>query len=176
MLIVVEGADGVGKSTQISAAADLISQKRAVKCYKFPDRSTEIGKIIDKALKKETILDINTLKHLFAANFYELAGDIRTSLEEGYIVICDRYIYSHYAYAIANNVSYCLLGDMPTPDLILYISSPTHRKNDMDDSELYESDIFQERVRRAYDCIFSNTNNVLYVTSDNMVDIIMLKI
>ena len=49
MLIVIEGADGCGKSTQSKRLAAKIGAKHMA----FPDRSTPIGKLIDGYLKGE---------------------------------------------------------------------------------------------------------------------------
>lgn len=106
-LIVIEGLDRAGKSTQCRLLAETLPNAT---CLRFPDRSTPIGTIIDAYLKAppadtttargaNTVLRTNHL--LFSANRWEAVPKILRLLEDGTSIVLDRYIYSGIAYSYA---------------------------------------------------------------------------
>ena len=104
-LIVFEGCDRVGKTTQIQKLADSLCKDRPVKVFKFPDRSTLIGKLIDEFLQKKKTLDDHVVHLLFSANRWECIEEIKKQVEAGTTVLVDRYAYSGVAYSSAKEVS-----------------------------------------------------------------------
>lgn len=104
-LIVIEGLDRAGKSTQVNR----ISQQIFAKTIKFPERSTPIGKMIDSYLGKLSEMDDRSIHLLFSANRWEKVEDILTSLNNGQHVICDRYAFSGIAYSCAKVRDSCLV-------------------------------------------------------------------
>ena len=103
-LIVFEGCDRVGKTTQIQKLADSLCGDRPVKVFKFPDRSTVIGKLIDEFLQKKKSLDDHVVHLLFSANRWECVEEIKKQVEAGTTVLVDRYVYSGVAYSSAKEV------------------------------------------------------------------------
>lgn len=104
-LIVFEGCDRVGKTTQIQKLADSLCSDHPVKVFKFPDRSTVIGKLIDEFLQKKKSLDDHVVHLLFSANRWECIEEIKKQVEAGTTVLVDRYVYSGVAYSSAKEVS-----------------------------------------------------------------------
>lgn len=101
-VIVIEGLDHTGKSTQCELLADQLEQLgHCVNRIKFPARDTAIGRIIDDYLKQTRELDDHAIHLLFAANRWELATEIKKSRESGEFVIIDRYTYSGIAFSAA---------------------------------------------------------------------------
>lgn len=96
-LIVIEGLDRAGKSTQVSRIAQQINAKT----IKFPERTTPIGKMINAYLGKMSEMDDRSIHLLFSANRWEKVDDILSSLNNGQHVICDRYAFSGIAYSCA---------------------------------------------------------------------------
>jgi dTMP kinase len=102
MFIVFEGIDGSGKSTQ----AKLLAARLTAAGYKvyltFEPTDSEIGKLIRKIFSGERPADEHVIAALFAADrldhILNTTNGIKKKLEEGYIVICDRYYLSSYAY------------------------------------------------------------------------------
>lgn len=135
ILVVIEGINGAGKTTIINDLASLYKSLHIpVSIYKFPNRDGVHGKRIDDYLKgniqiksKYDIID------MFAADRKSVKANIENDLQEGKIVICDRYIFSAIAYQIPLNTidpslikAYCrILGhfdkDMPIPDVVYLI-------------------------------------------------------
>lgn len=71
-LIVLEGLDRSGKSSQCAHLAMFLAQRGvAVEAWRFPDRSTPMGHMISSYLASETELDDAAIHLLFAANRWE---------------------------------------------------------------------------------------------------------
>ncbi|EPB77057.1 hypothetical protein ANCCEY_03891 [Ancylostoma ceylanicum] len=114
-LIVFEGLDRSGKSTQAKRLMDKINASggRAV-ILPFPDRKEPFGQVIDRYLRKEIDLCERALHLAFSANRWEKVSMPAALIEEkiaaGVDVICDRYCFSGVAYSIAkelhNGLSY----------------------------------------------------------------------
>lgn len=99
-LITIEGVDAVGKFTQTKKLKEYLEQKgKKVKTYSFPNYESLIGKIIAKYLKGE-YGDINSVpKELiciaYSANRVHIQNELKQLLDDGYIIICDRYSHSN---------------------------------------------------------------------------------
>ena len=93
-LIVIEGPDGSGRSTQILE----IKQWLEVLGYSVYDTGIKRSSLVGEELHK--ILQGNTLSHRTMTLFYatdfadQLVNNIIPALRSGAIVLCDRYIYT----------------------------------------------------------------------------------
>ena len=84
--IAVIGADGVKKTNTVEKIRSfLVKNKLRVKVYRFPDRNTKIGKLIDAALKREIVFPDIVFHILQCANRCEFAAEIRENLNNGII-------------------------------------------------------------------------------------------
>lgn len=71
-LIVLEGLDRSGKSSQCAQLASYLeSQGVAVEAWRFPDRTTAMGRMISSYLSCQTDLDAAAIHLLFSANRWE---------------------------------------------------------------------------------------------------------
>ncbi|CCD24456.1 bifunctional thymidylate/uridylate kinase NDAI_0D01420 [Naumovozyma dairenensis CBS 421] len=167
-LILVEGLDRTGKTTQTTLLLKKLSSQDA-KLIKFPDRTTPIGKLIDNYLTdKEFHLPDQAVHLLFSANRWEVADSIKQLLLEGKIVILDRYVYSGIAYSAAKNIpgmdlKWCLQPDkgLLKPDLTIFLTND----NDNDDKkgfgeERYENVQFQKEVKNQFIKVFSELDSI----------------
>ena len=124
-LIVIEGPDGSGRSTQIQTIiAKLESDGHAVVNTGLK-RSELIGQGILDA-KQKLPLGKKTLTLFYAADFVDqLEHKIIPALQAGYIVLADRYIYTLIARGIVRGLSrrwsHDLFGFAPKADLVFYI-------------------------------------------------------
>uniref|UniRef100_T1IQG9 Thymidylate kinase-like domain-containing protein n=1 Tax=Strigamia maritima TaxID=126957 RepID=T1IQG9_STRMM len=66
-LIAIEGCDKTGKTSQIQEIIPILNKTFTVVSFNFPDRTTDIGQLIDKYLK-ETDVEQHAIRHLFSAN------------------------------------------------------------------------------------------------------------
>lgn len=101
-LIVFEGIDGSGKSTQAKLLADQMIAN-GYKIYStFEPTKSRIGSIIRDIFTHQMEADHQTIAALFLADRLDHIQNkeygMLKKLEEGYTVICDRYYFSSYAY------------------------------------------------------------------------------
>jgi dTMP kinase len=101
-LIVFEGVEGAGKSTQIERLrASLERSGISFSMFREPG-GTQLGNWIrDGVLAKDWAIDPRSEAHLFMASRAQLvATEIRPALAAGKLVILDRFFLSTYAYQI----------------------------------------------------------------------------
>lgn len=93
-LIVIEGADGSGRSTQIARLVDWLEGTGHATSQVGLKRSTLVSEELDEAKKRNT-LSRTTLSLFYATDFADqLDNVILPGLRAGYIVLADRYIYT----------------------------------------------------------------------------------
>jgi dTMP kinase len=126
-LIVIEGADGSGRSTEVA----LLKEHLEVEGHAVVDtglrRSTLVSEEIDRAKQGHT-LGATTLALLYAADFADqLENKIVPALSAGSTVLADRYIYTLMARAIVRGASRDwarrLYGFAFRPDLVLFLDA-----------------------------------------------------
>ena len=123
-LIAFEGIDRTGKTTQ----SQLLSQSLdSPLLMRFPDRSTETGKMLDQFLKSDHNCISKEMVHLiFSANRWEKQRLIKEALLEGRDVILDRYFLSGLAYSSSEGLEleWCACPDkgLLLPDFIFYMN------------------------------------------------------
>lgn len=159
-LIVFEGLDRAGKSTQCAQLARSLEQRgHSVKSMRFPDRTTPIGQMIDKYLKGTTNTEDHVIHLLFSANRWEAAASIEAEITAGNIVVIDRYYYSGIVYSAAkHNPSLSLQWarrpeeGLPRPDVCIFldISAEDAAKRGGFGDEKYEKREMQDRVRQMF--------------------------
>ncbi|KAI9370744.1 thymidylate kinase-domain-containing protein [Aspergillus egyptiacus] len=182
VLIVVEGLDRAGKSSQCEFLRNFLQESgRSVKYIRFPDRTTSIGKLIDEYLRGQSQLDDHAIHLLFSANRWEVAQSIETDIAGGINVVVDRYSYSGAVYSAAKaNPSLSLewawtpeIG-LPQPDLCLFLSiSPEEAaKRGGFGGERYENETMQGRVRKLFKTIFERqrVNNIQVIDAGKTFD------
>ncbi len=99
-LIVIEGTDGVGRSTQINLLKPWLEQQGRAVLNTGMTRSDLAGKGIKQAKEGHTLGRI-TLSLFYATDFVDrLEKEIIPALRAGFVVLTDRYIYSLIARAI----------------------------------------------------------------------------
>ncbi|XP_069752542.1 thymidylate kinase isoform X2 [Narcine bancroftii] len=157
-LIVLEGVDRVGKSTQCKRLLEALRQRgRAAELMSFPDRRTEIGQLISSYLQKKHNLNDCAVHLLFAANRWEQVSLIREKLQNGITLIVDRYAFSGVAFTSAKsgfNLEWCKQADvgLPKPDVILFLNlePSAAMKRGGFGTERYENLHFQELVLQRF--------------------------
>ena len=124
-LVVIEGTDGVGRSTQIALLREwLETEGYAVEETGFR-RSELTGDGIDRAMRGHT-LDHLTMSLFYATDFWDrMEKSIIPALKAGKIALADRYIYSIIARARVRGVPAQWLDDVLefalVPDQVFYL-------------------------------------------------------
>jgi dTMP kinase len=124
-LIVIEGPDGSGRSTQIQTIITKLESDGHAVVNTGLKRSELIGQGILEA-KQKLPLGKKTLTLFYAADFVDqLEHKIIPALQAGYIVLADRYIYTLIARGIVRGLSrrwsHDLFGFAPKADLVFYL-------------------------------------------------------
>lgn len=142
-LIVIDGTDGSGKSTQIDLLIKRLKKEGLkVKTIHFPEYDNFFGGFIGHCLTEQYYNFINVhpkiVSVLYAADRWESSKKIQKWLDEGYVVVLDRYVSAnqiHQGGKIKSPVKRAAflkwLDEMeykvfkiPKPDLTFYLSVP----------------------------------------------------
>ena len=124
-LIVIEGSDGVGRSTQIEA----LTQWLEIQGYGVVNtgwtRSPLLGPAID-TIKRGNTLNQITFSVLYAADFADrIENQIIPALKGGFIVLADRYMYTAFARHVVRGIDRDWIrrvyGFALVPDLVIYL-------------------------------------------------------
>lgn len=144
MLVVLEGLDGAGKSTQVKKLRTYLeSIFGSIEYIHFPRYDAPVyGDLISRFLRGD--FGSNETVHpqlvalLFAEDRHGAAPQMKQALSEGRTVLLDRYVYSNIAYQCAKikdaeeasdlrewifNTEYGNFG-LPRPDLNLFLDVP----------------------------------------------------
>ncbi len=153
-IIVLEGTDKAGKTTQSRLLAEAIKVSGKV-CVviDFPDYTTPIGLEIRAFLDGRRDYPAETKHLLFSANRWEKKEDIESMVENGTTVIMNRYWQSNLIYGAASGMDtgWLLWLDkgLPREDLVIVIlvnPDLTNKRTETPDS--FESD--QKLAASAY--------------------------
>ena len=144
MLIVLEGLDGAGKSTQVKLLKEYIQSKgKQLRYLHFPRFDAPVyGDLIAKFLRGDfgAINQVHPqlVALLFAEDRRDAAALIREWLGNGDVVLLDRYVYSNIAYQCSKikdktesnalrewifNLEYNIYN-IPRPDVNLFLDVP----------------------------------------------------
>src|SRR5574344_825937 len=128
LLVVIEGTDGSGKSTQIDLLKRWIEDQSYGAMVSEWKTSRFIADAIDDA-KDRNLLNATTFSLLYAADFADrLETTILPALKAGFVVLLDRYTYTAYARDVVRGHDFEWLESLynyaPEPDLVFYLDVP----------------------------------------------------
>lgn len=160
-IITLEGIEKSGKTTQAQMLSHYLSKEKHLNTAHFdlPDYQTDVGQIIYKYLNQAEMPSNPEVLHLlYAANRYEIRDVINFHLDDGYVVIMNRYYQSNIVYGSVNGLEirwlYTLDKNMPRSDLTIILDAPvqiTEKRGTRMAKNRFEHDReFKERVREAF--------------------------
>jgi len=158
-LIVLEGCDKAGKSTHSKLLVEALNHThgKTTHLMNFPDRTTEIGKMLDAYLKCQKDVKDEAIHLLFSANRWELVPKIKELLLRGETIILDRYAFSGVAFSAAKGtlgLEWCMSPDigLPQPDKVIFLNIPESEAAGRGDygKERYEQKEFQGKVKEIF--------------------------
>ena len=125
-LIVVEGADGSGRSTQIVKLVDWLEASGHATVQVGLKRSTLVSEELEKA-QEGNILSHKTLSLFYATDFADqIENIILPALRAGFMVLADRYIYTLMARDLVRGMDENwlknLYGMALVPDAVFYLN------------------------------------------------------
>lgn len=165
IFISIEGPDGSGKSTQIENIKEFFHDKNMDIIFTREPGGTPIGERIRGIIldRKCSEMDPMTEAMLYAAaRAQHVAQVIRPALEEGKIVICDRFVDSSIAYqgygrklgeAVASINHFAVKECMPDMTILLKLDPAVgkHRiSEDQQDRLEAEREAFHQEVYKGY--------------------------
>jgi dTMP kinase len=126
MLIVVEGCDKAGKSTQTQMLADRLKKEGlSIATMAFPQYSTKIGDEIRAFLHGEKDYPAEVRHMLLSANRWEKKSEIEEMLKQNDAVILNRYYQSNLVYGVASGLKLewlqALDTGLPKEDIVIVL-------------------------------------------------------
>jgi dTMP kinase len=125
LLIVIEGTDGAGRTTQIQKLREWLAVESYGVVVSEWNTSRLMSPVIMKA-KEGNLLNAITFSLLYASDFADrMENVIIPALKAGLIVLADRYVYTAFARDVVRGVSPVwarkLYEFAPEPDLVFYM-------------------------------------------------------
>ena len=163
--IVFEGIDGAGKTTQVRLLADALRNEGRKVYITAEPTSLESGKELRRVLSGEIKKSDCEIAAMFTldriAHNIDGGDGIEKMVNEGYVVICDRYYYSTLAYQ-GSTVDYGWVKSLNVgcpeirrPDLCIFLDltpeeSMARISRGRDGTEIYENVETLTRVRDSF--------------------------
>src|SRR2546423_14259589 len=127
-LIIVEGIDGSGKSTQLQLVKRHL-EARGLRPFFTEWNSAELIKEVTRKGKKKMSLTPLTFSLVHASDFaHRMVHNILPPLKAGMIVLADRYAYTAFARDVARGCDPAWVRQVyqfaPRPDLAMYFNVP----------------------------------------------------
>ena len=181
-IIVLEGIDKAGKGTQCKLLQnDIMKAGFNCKTIDFPDYSTPIGKEIRLFLDGRRSYSSEVQHMLLSVNRWEKKEEIEKMLQNGTIIIMDRYYQSNIVYGLSNGLDLNWLINLdkglPKEDIviILEIDPATSYKRVNRNRDLFEKNLeFLSNVKQNYQKL-SKVYNWKIVNGEETVEKIHLK-
>ncbi len=189
-LIVFEGLDGTGKSTQIRLLADRLRNKGETVFVDAEPSALPTGKLLRRMLSGEVISSPWALAALFLADRINQNTDPENGIEKhiraGETVILDRYYHSTFAYqGYETDLAWTMdihdrCPEIRKPDLVLFLTMPPEKclariaKNRGDQAlEIYETVERLSKVKDQFDRVFAlrgDKERVAFIDADGTVE------
>ncbi|MBQ6623112.1 MAG: dTMP kinase [Mogibacterium sp.] len=187
LFITLEGGDGAGKSTQIRNIESFFDKKGLVVVHTREPGGTAISEKLRDILLDAKNLEMNAVTEMLiyaAARAQHVREFVRPALEEGKIVICDRFVDSSIAYQaygrdlgdmVAEVNSYAIDGLMPDITFWMDIDPKEGKERvskmgDFDRLEMEKLD-FHYKVRGGYQALAEqNPERIKRIDASKAVD------
>jgi dTMP kinase len=182
IFIVIEGLDGSGKTTQAKFLAKKLEKTYKVILTAEPSLG-KIGSFIrEDCLYEDKRLPTEAEALLFAADRIEhIHKEVKPALEDGKIVICDRYIYSSLAYQGNSGLSLDWIKTINAralqPDFSIFIDLAPEKVIErlQRKKSVMETLEIQQRVREVY-LKYVEKGELIRVDGDNTKDVVAEKL
>lgn len=189
--ITFEGVDGGGKTTQIIKLAEHLRNCNLPVCATFEPGATKLGEFLrEQILHSERLSELTELMLFLADRCDHVNRIIKPALDNGEIVLCDRYSDSTYAYQVCgrglnDRIDKQLFYDISSvvtsnlePDLTFLFDLPVsriapriNRNNGSKDRIERSGDSFFEKTRQAYlELAQANPNRWVIIDATKDVD------
>ena len=181
-IIVIEGIDKAGKTTQANLLLKKLKGKKYVK-FDFPDYSTPVGIEIKQFLDGKRNYSDEVKMMLLSANRWEKKSEIESIIGKGTTIIMNRYYQSNLVYGISKGLKLkwllALDEGLPKADLVVVIDIKTNTlvkrsRNDITDTFEQDLDLIRN-VRRNYKML-ANKFNWHIIDGEDTVNIVNVQV
>lgn len=166
--IVFEGTDGSGKSTQMKLLGKYLKTKGVSCFYTCEPTDSPFGALLRSCLTGRIETNEHAIATLFAADrldhIFNTVNGIKSKLDAGVTVLCDRYYFSSFAYNGGMvSLDWVIELNRPArealkPDLVLYLDvdpeEGMRRVSRRGETERYETLEKQKRIRENFFAAF----------------------
>ena len=159
VLVNLEGIDGCGKSTQSKLLREKLEEKgEKVLILKEPTKRPHGQKLWDVLHGKRKASNEEILELFVLDRKQHVEEKIQPALDDGTMVLMDRYYYSSMAYQVAGGIDVEEIRKKhvfaPKPDVVLIFDLPVsvalERVKGHSDADEFEKEEHLEKVREAY--------------------------
>lgn len=194
-LIVIEGLDGCGKTTQSKILYNSLKQKGYDVFLEAEPTTGEYGKMCRSILSGKESAQKSALSLLFTLDRIDhnkKPGGIFDHIDNGDILILDRYYYSTFAYqGVDVGLSWLMnlnLGcpDIKKPDVCVFLDldpvislERINKSRTPAEIEIYENLSYLKNIRERFMEVFSilkNSENIAFVDAGNSIERVSLEI
>ena len=159
VLVNLEGIDGCGKSTQSKLLLEkLEGEGEKVIILKEPTKRPHGQKLWDVLHGKRKATNEEILELFVLDRIQHVEEKIQPALDDGTVILMDRYYYSSMAYQVAGGIDVEEIREKhvfaPKPDVVLIFDLPVSvalkRVKGHSDADEFEKEEHLEKVREAY--------------------------
>ena len=159
VLVNLEGIDGCGKSTQSKLLLEkLEGEGEKVIILKEPTKRPHGQKLWDVLHGKRKATNEEILELFVLDRIQHVEEKIQPALDDGTVILMDRYYYSSMAYQVAGGIDVEEIREKhafaPKPDIVLIFDLPVsialERVKGHSDADEFEKEEHLEKVREAY--------------------------
>ena len=159
VLVNLEGIDGCGKSTQSKLLLEkLEGEGEKVIILKEPTKRPHGQKLWDMLHGKRKATNEEILELFVLDRIQHVEEKIQPALDDGTVILMDRYYYSSMAYQVAGGIDIEEIREKhafaPKPDIVLIFDLPVsialERVKGHSDADEFEKEEHLEKVRVAY--------------------------
>ena len=159
VLVNLEGIDGCGKSTQSKLLREKLEEKgEKVLILKEPTKRPHGQKLWDVLHGKRKATNEEILELFVLDRIQHVEEKIQPALDDGTVILMDRYYYSSMAYQVAGGIDVEEIREKhvfaPKPDVVLIFDLPVsvalERVKGHSDADEFEKEEHLEKVREAY--------------------------
>lgn len=182
--IVIDGIDGAGTTTHSSLLAGFLEGRGlSIHLTQEPSKS-DIGEILRKFLKNKAIPPCTDALLFAADRSLHYYNEIKRKLDEGYIVISDRYIESSIVYQSVQSDEISIewvkeinkFAGEPDLTIILDINPKISlARKTQEDLEKFEDTTFLDKVRELY-LKRAEQKGYYIINSDDIIEFVQAKI
>jgi len=181
-IIVIEGIDKAGKTTQANLLLKNLKGKKYMK-FDFPDYSTPVGIEIKQFLDGKRDYSDEVKMMLLSANRWEKKSEIESIIGKGTTIIMNRYYQSNLVYGISKGLKLkwllALDEGLPKADLVVVIDIKTKtlvKRSRNDTTDTFEQDLDLIRnVRKNYKML-ANKFNWHIIDGEDTVNIVNVQV